>query len=96
MANLNIKVMRYTQIMCWFFQDRDTLMKLLTFEKVEEAVMKRVAKKAMMFGQEVTLNKDGNHGKYKVDPSVVSRFYGDWIMPLTKHVEVEYLLRRLD
>ncbi|KAK7815379.1 chorismate mutase 2 [Quercus suber] len=77
-------------------KDRDTLMKLLTFEKVEEAVMKRVAKKAMMFGQEVTLNNDGNHGKNKVDPSVVSRLYGDWIMPLTKHVEVEYLLRRLD
>ena len=82
--------------MCWFFQDRDALMKLLTFESVEEEVKKRVAKKAMVFGQEVTLNNDDNKGKYKVDPSVVSRLYGDWIIPLTKLVQVEYLLRRLD
>ncbi|KAM3711292.1 hypothetical protein ACJW30_01G098400 [Castanea mollissima] len=77
-------------------KDRDALMKLLTFESVEEAVKKRVAKKAMVFGQEVTLNNDDNKGKYKVDPSVVSLLYGDWIIPLTKRVEVEYLLRRLD
>ncbi|KAK4600607.1 hypothetical protein RGQ29_010310 [Quercus rubra] len=77
-------------------KDRDALMKLLTFESVEEAVKKRVAKKAMVFGQEVTLNNDDKKEKYKVDPSVVSRLYGDWIMPLTKLVQVEYLLRRLD
>ena len=88
--------MHFTSIMCWFFQDRDALMKLLTFESVEEAVKKRVAKKAMVFGQEVTLNNDDKKEKYKVDPSVVSRLYGDWIMPLTKLVQVEYLLRRLD
>ncbi|XP_023899756.1 chorismate mutase 2 [Quercus suber] len=77
-------------------KDRDALVKLLTFESVEEAVKKRVAKKAMVFGQEVTLHNDDNKGKYKVDPSVVSRLYGDWIIPLTKLVQVEYLLRHLD
>lgn len=73
-------------------------MKLLTFESVEETVKKRVAKKAMVFGQEVTLNNSSNttNGKYKVDPSVVSRLYAEWVMPLTKLVQVEYLLRRLD
>lgn len=73
-------------------------MKLLTFESVEEMVKKRVAKKAMVFGQEVTLNNSSNttNGKYKVDPSVVSRLYAEWVMPLTKLVQVEYLLRRLD
>nr|POF20675.1 chorismate mutase 2 [Quercus suber] len=49
-------------------KDRDALMKLLTFESVEEEVKRRVAKKAMVFGQEVTLNNDDNKGKYKVDP----------------------------
>jgi chorismate mutase len=50
-----------------------------------------------VFGQEVTLNKTvDDTGKYKVDPSVLSRLYGEWVMPLTKLVEVEYLLRRLD
>lgn len=72
-------------------------MKLLTFEAVEEMVKKRVAKKAKVFGQQVTLNDDSaKEVKGKVDPSLVSRLYDEWIMPLTKHVEVEYLLRRLD
>lgn len=71
-------------------------MKLLTFENVEEMIKKRVEKKAMLFGQEVSLRNLNNDGKYKVDPSVVTRLYGDWIMPLTKLVQVEYLLRRLD
>ena len=79
-------------------------MKLLTFTDVEEKVKKRVEKKAVIFGQEVSLDSDSNsvkqngtaNGKSKVDPSLVSRLYGEWVMPLTKLVQVEYLLRRLD
>ncbi|CAL5419362.1 unnamed protein product [Camellia sinensis] len=77
-------------------QDKDTLMKLLTFVSVEEMVKRRVAKKAMIFGQEVSLNDDDKKGNCKVDPSVVSCLYDKWVMPLTKLVEVEYLLCRLD
>jgi len=84
-------------------QDSDALMKLLTFEKVEEMVKRRVAKKAMVFGQNVTLAEkvnnfatDCSEGKFKVDPSVVSQLYADWVMPLTKLVEVKYLIHRLD
>lgn len=79
-------------------QDRDALMKLLTFESVEEMVKRRVEKKAFVFGQEVSLDDDVKNEteKYKVDPSLVSRLYGEWVMPLTKLVQVEYLLRRLD
>ncbi|KAE9459098.1 hypothetical protein C3L33_08998, partial [Rhododendron williamsianum] len=78
-------------------QDRATLMSLLTFKNVEEMVKQRVEKKAMVFGQEVSLNDpDDKKGKYKVDPSMVSHLYGEWVMPLTKLVQVEYLLRRLD
>lgn len=79
-------------------------MKLLTFVDVEEMVKKRVEKKAKVLGQEVSVVDNANaktdkHNaseKYKVDPSVVSRLYEEWIMPLTKLVQVEYLLRRLD
>lgn len=79
-------------------------MKLLTFVDVEEKVKKRVEKKAMVFGQEVSLMDNANtktdqrnvSEPYKVDPLIVSRLYGEWIMPLTKLVQVEYLLRRLD
>ncbi|TVU32849.1 hypothetical protein EJB05_24608, partial [Eragrostis curvula] len=84
-------------------KDRDTLMNLLTFKAVEEKVKKRVEKKARTFGQNVTL--EDNAGKQeniaddsecKVDPKVLSKLYDQWVMPLTKDVEVEYLLRRLD
>ncbi|KAK4358997.1 hypothetical protein RND71_021226 [Anisodus tanguticus] len=37
-------------------------------EAVEEMVKKRVAKKAMAFGQEVTLNDSAKEVKCKVDP----------------------------
>ncbi|KAK9101829.1 hypothetical protein Sjap_019083 [Stephania japonica] len=77
-------------------QDGDTLMKLLTFKNVEEMVKRRVEKKAMVFGQEVTLNNVGDNETYKIDPSIVSRLYDEWVMPLTKLVQVKYLLRRLD
>lgn len=81
----------------WILQDREGLMKLLTFESVEEMVRKRVEKKAMVFGQDVGLNGDDEKKvKRKFDPSVASSLYQKWIIPLTKEVEVEYLLRRLD
>ncbi|KAG6608303.1 Chorismate mutase 2, partial [Cucurbita argyrosperma subsp. sororia] len=76
--------------------ERDSLMKLLTFEAVEEMVKKRVEKKARVFGQEVTLNNTVDGGKYKIDPFLAARLYDEWVMPLTKEVEVEYLLRRLE
>ncbi|XP_021692841.2 chorismate mutase 2 isoform X3 [Hevea brasiliensis] len=76
-------------------KDRDALMNLLTFKNVEEMVKKRVAKKATVFGQEVTLGNNSS-GNYKIDPLIVSHLYAEWVMPLTKLVEVEYLLRRLD
>lgn len=34
--------------------------------------------------------------RFKVEPAVVAELYGRWIMPLTKQVQVDYLLRRLD
>ena len=85
-------------------QDSNTLMNLLTFKAVEEKVKKRVEKKARIFGQNVTLEEDsvnkqdGNayDSQCKVDPKVLSKLYDLWVMPLTKDVEVEYLLRRLD
>ncbi|XP_021734118.1 chorismate mutase 2-like [Chenopodium quinoa] len=72
------------------------LMNLLTDSKVEAMVKQRTEKKAKVFGHEVTLNDTSNSNDYKVDPSLVSRLYDEWVIPLTKDVEVEYLLRRLD
>lgn len=73
-------------------------MNLLTDTKVEAMVKQRVAKKAMVFGAEVTLSDSNgsNTNNYKVEPSVVSRLYDEWVIPLTKVVEVDYLLKRLE
>lgn len=72
-------------------------MKLLTFTSVEEMVRKRVEKKAKVYGQEVSLERnDDDDVKPKLDPSVASQLYKKWVIPLTKEVQVEYLLRRLD
>ncbi|XP_073525333.1 uncharacterized protein [Phyllobates terribilis] len=79
-------------------QDAVQLMKLLTYEAVEDMVKKRVAMKAEIFGQDVPINPEKEEAKpgYKIKPDIVADLYGDWIMPLTKEVQVEYLLRRLD
>ncbi|CAI8605976.1 unnamed protein product [Vicia faba] len=78
-------------------KDREGLMKLLTFKSVEEMVKKRVEKKATLFGQEISLDSnDDSKEKKKFDPSVASKLYEKWVIPLTKEVQVDYLLRRLD
>ncbi|KAL7256641.1 hypothetical protein ACSBR1_010553 [Camellia fascicularis] len=81
-------------------QDRTRLMDLLTYPTVEEAIKRRVEMKAKTYGKEVTDNnnveEDGADPVCKIKPSLVADLYGDWIMPLTKEVQVEYLLRRLD
>ncbi|GLJ47173.1 hypothetical protein SUGI_0995880 [Cryptomeria japonica] len=77
-------------------QDKDQLMNLLTFENVELAVQKRVEEKAKAYGQEVSLDVTKVNSTYKIQPSLIANLYGEWIMPLTKEVQVAYLLRRLD
>lgn len=77
-------------------KDKEQLMNLLTVESVEKAVLRRVEQKAKAYGQEVSLDSIKADSTYKIEPSLIANLYGDWIMPLTKKVEVEYLLRRLD
>ncbi|KAL6647356.1 hypothetical protein ACP70R_014793 [Stipagrostis hirtigluma subsp. patula] len=86
-------------------KDRDGLMKLLTSEVQEDVVKRRVERKATVFGQIITLdgpietgvkNSSQAQANLKVDPAVVYKLYDQWVIPLTKQVEVEYLLHRLD
>lgn len=79
-------------------QDRKKLMSLLIYPAVEAAVQRRVETKAKAYGQVVDVGPAGVEPEpvYKINPSLVGDLYGDWIMPLTKEVQVEYLLRRLD
>ncbi|XP_050204054.1 chorismate mutase 3, chloroplastic [Mercurialis annua] len=79
-------------------QDGRKLMELLTYESVEATVKKRVEVKAKTFGRDLTGYPEENEAEpgYKVEPRLVVNLYGNLIMPLTKEVQVEYLLRRLD
>nr|WGT69854.1 chorismate mutase 1 [Crinum x powellii] len=78
-------------------QDGHQLMRLLTYESVEAAITQRVEAKARVYGQEVTIgDQNPKDEAYKIKPKLVADLYGKWIMPLTKEVQVQYLLRRLD
>ncbi|RHN40672.1 putative chorismate mutase [Medicago truncatula] len=68
-------------------QDKDRLMELLTYPEVEESIKRRVA---------INLKDQKTDPVYKINPSLVADLYSDWIMPLTKEVQVAYLLRKLD
>lgn len=73
-------------------------MDLLTYPSVEEVIKKRVEVKTQTYGQEMNVNNEYEkitEPAYKINPALVGDLYGDWIMPLTKEVQVEYLLRRL-
>lgn len=71
-------------------------MRELTYKNVEDNVKRRVANKARTYGQEVDSNGKAENAKYKIDPDLAGALYEDWVMPLTKKVQVMYLLRRLD
>jgi chorismate mutase len=79
-------------------QDKKRLLELLTYEIVEASVQKRVEMKARTYSQVVKINETGDVADpvYKIKSGLIGNLYGDWIMPLTKQVQVEYLLRRLD
>ncbi|TPX33843.1 chorismate mutase [Synchytrium microbalum] len=75
-------------------QDRAAIEELLTDRVVEARLLARLEKKAMAYGQDpddVSAVKN-----YKVRPQVIRDVYEKFVIPLTKLVEVDYLLRRLD
>lgn len=70
--------------------DEDSLMNLITNTKVEAAVIERVHKKATTYGQEPGSSTDAS----KINARIVTDLYSQWIIPLTKKVEILYLLQR--
>ncbi|RVD84882.1 uncharacterized protein DFL_003219 [Arthrobotrys flagrans] len=73
----------------------------ITKKKVEEEVLRRLRYKTMIYGRDPTLKPgegglDDDVGVKKIDVEAVVRVYRDFVIPLTKDVEVDYLLQRLD
>ncbi len=87
-------------------QDAEGLMALLTYKAVEDRVVRRVTNKAATYGRDISedlpsefpagLVDRNAEESLKVAPKKIGELYEKWIMPMTKDVQVEYLLRRLD
>mmetsp|Transcript_86646 Transcript_86646/g.230189 ORF Transcript_86646/g.230189 Transcript_86646/m.230189 type:complete len:289 (-) Transcript_86646:35-901(-) len=83
-------------------RDREGIMAFITKPEVEERNIKRVVLKARTFSQNISQGEDGQlqpapsvNTTYKVDAEYIGKVFRDFLMPLTKDVEVEYLLERL-
>lgn len=73
-------------------KDIDGIVENITNSAVEEKILNRLLIKAKTYGTDPTSHESNN----KVHPEAVVGIYKDWVIPLTKKVEVEYLLRRLE
>jgi chorismate mutase len=71
-------------------KDREGIMRELTDVAVEKQVVERVRTKAARYAR-----PDENVTAFKVDPDVIAELYGEFLIPLNKDVQVEYLLQRL-
>lgn len=74
---------------------------LVTKPEVERKLLQRLRKKAAIYAQEFSADGDAianSHlnGGAKIDVDGVVELYESYIIPLTKEVEVDYLLHRLD
>ncbi|EGV64584.1 chorismate mutase aro7 [Yamadazyma tenuis] len=67
----------------------------ITNKAVEDKILERLIVKAEGYGTDPSLRYSQNK-QSKVDPKVIAQLYKDYIIPLTKKVEVEYLMRRLE
>lgn len=67
----------------------------ITNSAVEEKILLRLKEKAEAYGTDPTL-KWTQAQQLKVDPEMVVQLYKEYVIPLTKKVEVDYLLRRLE
>ncbi len=72
-------------------KDENAIMNAITDEKVEEKVIERVHKKAVTYGQDPGNETD----EAKINARIVTDLYSQWIIPLTKKVEIIYLLNRI-
>ncbi|WVQ86135.1 chorismate mutase [Cryptococcus sp. DSM 104549] len=81
----------------------EALAGLITKPEVEAKLLVRLANKARVYGGE--MDADGRvvevpdeemGARGKIDLKAVVGMYRDWVIPLTKDVEVDYLIHRLD
>ena len=72
--------------------DREGIAKAITDSMVELKILERLRMKAEMYGSDPAMNSESPK---KVNPDFIVALYKDFVIPLTKDVEVEYLMQRL-
>jgi len=75
--------------------DRVGIDKAITDEVVEKKVLERLRLKAKTYGMDPSLGGEGMEGMGKIEVDRVVDMYREIVIPLTKEVEVEYLMQRL-
>ncbi len=75
-------------------RDSEGLLALLTNAEVEQRLLRRVEAKAATYGQEIDPARRTQ--SCKIEPAAIAGLYRRWVIPLTKQVEVDYLLLRLE
>ncbi|CAM0134747.1 unnamed protein product [Umbelopsis sp. WA50703] len=74
--------------------DTQAIDELLTNKAVEIKLLERLRRKALTYGQTLDQEDAGTSTHLKVPVNAVVELYERWVIPLTKLVEVEYLLQR--
>ncbi|KAI0354918.1 chorismate mutase [Trametes cingulata] len=79
-------------------RNRDALAALITKPEVEKKLLQRLRKKANLYALNFTPDGEplDDTAQRKIDVDGVVELYEHYIIPLTKEVEVDYLLVRLD
>lgn len=76
-------------------EDRVGIDAAITNEKVEQQVLERLRLKAKTYGKDPSAPTKPNGGDEKINIEAVVKMYAQVVIPLTKVVEVEYLMQRL-
>jgi len=74
--------------------DREGLGNAIVNKAVEKQVLERLRLKAQAYGTDPSAGAGGGR-ESKIKVEAVVAMYEDFVIPLTKHVEVEYLMQRL-
>jgi chorismate mutase len=77
-------------------EDRQGIDEAITNRAVELKVLERLRLKAKTYGTDPSLGAEGRQNQAKINVDAVVKMYEEFVIPLTKVVEVEYLMQRLE
>ncbi|CAO3631596.1 unnamed protein product [Cunninghamella blakesleeana] len=74
--------------------NREAINELLTNRAVEIKLLERLKRKALIYGQTLDQAEEGTSTHLRIPVQLVVDLYEKWVIPLTKEVEVDYLIVR--